>query len=367
VMLDAGMVGVAHRLGARPPRTGDLEERQLINIAEEMAVAAGMPPPAVMILDSPCVNVAAFGPSSSDATILVTRGLLDRCDRDETQGAIAHTIAMIGNGDQRLALLLVSVFATLGLVRHILKAPLSKDARRQLRDLLAFAIRSRGAPDRLAEAALLETMLAEDEGSDLDDSTKGGKILLVLLMPFQLAHAFFNLVQFLASFLFLSPTLALLLRRRRYLADATAVQLTRHPEGLQRALHQTNLAPTLAIPGAGQTALMFLVEPNDAHRSSAAPFGLMFSVHPTVGRRYERLGYLGARLASAATSRADTLSGLPLTKRIMIGVLAALLVPLFGLVIYLMLFLIVGGTMISLMVGMLWTMILVLPLDMLLR
>src|SRR5437588_502785 len=71
-------------LGASEPRAGDLEERQLQNIIEEMAIAAGLRPPRVVLLDGDGANAALVGASDADATIVVSRGLLDTFTREET-------------------------------------------------------------------------------------------------------------------------------------------------------------------------------------------------------------------------------------------------------------------------------------------
>src|SRR5690348_7462686 len=94
----SGMEDLALALKARAPR-GDHEERQLGNLVEEMALAAGLPAPRLLVVDTTVANAAAIGKSHRDATILVTRGLLDRFDRAETEGIVAHLMGSIGNGD----------------------------------------------------------------------------------------------------------------------------------------------------------------------------------------------------------------------------------------------------------------------------
>src|SRR5688572_28439028 len=84
-----GVGGVLSRLGARPPQRDVIEELQIINIAEEMAIAAGVRPPRVMLIDSTAANIAAVGLTIDDATILVSRGLL-ALDRDARQAILAH-------------------------------------------------------------------------------------------------------------------------------------------------------------------------------------------------------------------------------------------------------------------------------------
>ena len=106
----AGTEALVRALGGRPPRVGDHEEQQLGNVVEEMAIAAGVRPPRVMLLDGPVVNAAAIGSSHDDAVVLVSRRLLDELDRDETQAVVAHLIGAVGNGDLRVALSMLSLF-----------------------------------------------------------------------------------------------------------------------------------------------------------------------------------------------------------------------------------------------------------------
>ena len=109
-----GAGGVLLSLGAREPLMTDLEERQLVNVVEEMAIAAGIQPPKVMLIDSEVANAAAVGSSPEDATIVVSRSLLDDLDRDETQGVLAHLVASVGNGDLRGAMSIIAIFQTFG-------------------------------------------------------------------------------------------------------------------------------------------------------------------------------------------------------------------------------------------------------------
>ena len=98
-------VAIGHALeqtGSRAPNERDLEERQLRNVVEEMAIAAGLQPPRLRVIDSEVVNAGAVGVGVDDATVLVTRGLLDKLDRDETQAVVGHVVGSIGNGDLKI-------------------------------------------------------------------------------------------------------------------------------------------------------------------------------------------------------------------------------------------------------------------------
>ncbi len=88
-----------------------------------MAVAAGVKSPRVLIIESDAVNAAAMGTDIDDATVLVTRGLLDKLDRDETQAVIGHVIGSVGNGDLRIASIIFSIYQTWGALTILMHAP----------------------------------------------------------------------------------------------------------------------------------------------------------------------------------------------------------------------------------------------------
>ncbi|HUG13668.1 MAG TPA: M48 family metalloprotease [Thermomicrobiales bacterium] len=165
----AGVGGVLLSLGARDPNMLDLEERQLVNVVEEMAIAAGLPAPRVMLLDAPVANAAVVGSSPRDAVIVVCRPLLDDLNRDETQGVLGHLIAAIGNGDLRVALSVVALFQTFGFAGALLRAPVSREARQTLWRMLRYVF-SRHPPAKRAEEAQrisgLLTGAVWDLGSD---------------------------------------------------------------------------------------------------------------------------------------------------------------------------------------------------------
>ncbi|MBC8039521.1 MAG: M48 family metalloprotease, partial [Opitutaceae bacterium] len=110
--LRAGGRAVAQMVGAREiaPNTTQPRERQLLNIVEEMSIASGMPMPAVFVLDDEKgINAFAAGLTTSDAVVAVTRGTLEKLNRDELQGVIAHEFSHILNGDMRLNVHLTAV------------------------------------------------------------------------------------------------------------------------------------------------------------------------------------------------------------------------------------------------------------------
>jgi Zn-dependent protease with chaperone function len=101
--LSGGGAQIARSLGGQliALSTRDLQQRRLLNVVEEMAIAAGMPIPQVYLLDDDSINAFAAGSTPGSAVIGITRGALQRLNRDELQGVIAHEFSHIANGDMR--------------------------------------------------------------------------------------------------------------------------------------------------------------------------------------------------------------------------------------------------------------------------
>jgi len=221
------------------------DEPVLHNVAEEMAIAAGITRPGLYVIETEALNAFATGMSPARSAIGVTRGLLDTLSREELQGVIGHEMGHIVNWDIRYA---TAVGVIVGLI-----ALVSDGALRSL----YFSGRSR-------------------------NSGKGGSgaafVMLALVAFAALAPVFAFLVQMAVS------------RQREFLADATSVRLTRHPEGLISALEKlaTSAEP---FKGANRaTQHMFIVNPfrNFKEKSSR-----LYATHPPMNLRINRLRNLG--------------------------------------------------------------------------
>jgi len=105
----AGVGGALLALKAREPNPADVHELRLADVVQEMAIAAGVPAPCILVIDAPAANAAVIGTSPEDARIVVTRGLVECLNRDELEGALAHLVASIGNGDLKIAFRVTSV------------------------------------------------------------------------------------------------------------------------------------------------------------------------------------------------------------------------------------------------------------------
>jgi Zn-dependent protease with chaperone function len=200
VELARGGSVVATALGGREidPHTTDLDERKLLNVVEEMTIAAGIPMPELYLLErEDGINAFAAGNSTSDAAVGVTRGCLRLLSRDELQGVIAHEFSHILNGDMRLNLRLIGILngiLCLAIIGHFL-----------LRMSFYGAGRSRSS--------------GRKEGAN-----PLPLIGLALLILGSIGVFFGRLIKSAVS------------RQREFLADAAAVQFTRNPDGLVGAL-----------------------------------------------------------------------------------------------------------------------------------
>lgn len=285
ILLSGGVGGVLLSLGARDPRPTELEEQQLVNVAAEMAVAAGVPPPRVMLLDLAVANAAVVGSSPRDATILITRGLLDGLNRDQTQGVIGHLVGSIGNGDLRIALTIVSVFQAFGLVLAVVDAPYSGPARSALwgfvRSLFTRGSREAEAAEAEAVSRLLAHGMGDARMAEVDrimnspDDVSRNKIVRgffyarrIIFIPFVLAGLFAKIMMTLFGGMMMGPAIAFAWRTRRFLADATAVQMTRNPDGLAQGL-EALIEHGGPIPGSQWATHLFIVPPQ-SHMSEAA-------------------------------------------------------------------------------------------------
>jgi len=278
----SGVGGALMALKAREPNPSDLGELRLADVVQEMAIAAGLPAPRIMLIDSPASNAAAIGTSPDDARIVVSRGLIEQLSRDELEGVLAHLVASIGNGDLRIAFRVTSVFETCGLLVALINAPFGPHARRTLWRVVRYGFSpKKDEAAGAAEADALASLLTRGGEMDFDDidtffnsgSSKRSVLRSIrnfLLFPIFLTNATIKISLWFFSFSMLGPSIALLWRKRVYLADACAVQLTRNPDGLAEALRKLN-SSYARIPGGEWASHLFLVNPRGSDRLSGTP------------------------------------------------------------------------------------------------
>jgi Zn-dependent protease with chaperone function len=270
-----GVGGSLLALRAREADKNDLKELQLADAAEEMAIAAGLPAPKLLLIESGGSNAAAIGTSPEDAHLVISRSLVDDLSREQMQGVLAHLISSIGDGDLRIAFTIVSVFETCGLLLTLINAPFGREARSTIWHLLRYLFHPPAEEAaRARDAEVIASLLTRNLGMQDDDidrvfsDNRAGlirKLLRFVLFPIFLTNAAVKLTLSVFLDAVLGPSLALLWRARRYLADASAVHLTRDPNGLAEAL--TTLSDSAqAMPGAAWSSHLFIVKPEGSGR-----------------------------------------------------------------------------------------------------
>lgn len=243
--LRGGGSTVARALGGMliNPSTKDPHERQLLNIVEEMAIASGVPVPPVYIMhNEKGINAFAAGYAPGDAVIGVTHGCIHGLKRDELQGVIAHEFSHILNGDMKLNIRMIGFLngiLLLTIIGHI---------------LLRYAPHS-----------------ARD---------KNGVPILVVMLVVAISMLIIGSIGALAA----KIIQASVSRQREFLADASAVQFTRNPEGIANALRRLGSKPRatkVKHPRAQESAHMFFGE--------ALKLGASLATHPPLKERIKRI------------------------------------------------------------------------------
>jgi len=229
---------VAESVGAWQvdPNTREPRERQLLNIVEEMALAANLPVPPVYIIPARQINAFAAGITPENAAIAVTEGTLHRLNRDELQGVIAHEFGHIYNGDMKISMRLAAMVMGFFFIMYF-----------GLRILQFSGLRRRSSNER-----------------------SGGNPIAIAALIFVVA----------GIFTWFAGTLlkCIVSREREYLADACSVQFTRNPEGLLSALKKISNETYDDMPKEGSAfSHMYL----DEHSGWSS----LFATHPPLSKR----------------------------------------------------------------------------------
>jgi hypothetical protein len=250
----------------------------------------------------------------------------------------------------------MGVAGAFNIAADLLQGPPAVEARDRLKALIP-ALRGGTLVDATGEpvpqaARAIELLLGPPP--TVPDQYEGrSKLQTALVFPFLFASAMFNLVGFLANLLFLSPSLAMLTRRRVYLADATAVQLTRDPDSLAQGLNLTVNHTAAKDWPLARFRSVFVVAPDRS--DSGIPIGQAFGTH------HDRVVRMGA-MAASPNAPASPLSGVSGPRRLLVALLLTLLAGLIVILVPLMLYLMLAVTLLALVVGMLVVMIVLAPL-----
>jgi Zn-dependent protease with chaperone function len=264
-----GVGGTLASMNAREPNPSDLKELQLVDAAQEMAIAAGLPAPKIMLVDSIGANAAAVGTSAHDARIVISRRLLDDLDRDQLQAILGHLVGSIGNGDLGIAFTVTSVFETCGLLVNLINAPFGKESRSRLWRVARYMLGGGTPEKRAADAAAIAESLATSLDGDTPEMDKyfnqGNPGLIkkayrFIMFPLMFTNMVIEITLWFFLNLLLGPCMAMLWRTRRYLADASSVELTRNPDALARAL-QCLSEDNTALDSGSWASHLFVVNP----------------------------------------------------------------------------------------------------------
>lgn len=228
---DKVALAVSHAKPATRERYFDL-----YTVTENLSIAAGLPMPKLYVIDDPAPNAFATGRNEKHAAVAVTTGLLERLDRTELEGVIAHELAHIGNDDILLSTVIVVLAGTIALISD-------------------FFVRMslHGGGDR--------------------DSKAGGAIMLVGFIIAILAPVAAMIIRLAIS------------RKREFLADASGALLTRYPEGLASALEKISAYGAPLKHAHNATAHLFISNPFGGDKAKAGFLTKLFMTHPPAGER----------------------------------------------------------------------------------
>lgn len=290
LVLRGGGEAVAKSLGGEKVdrSTRNLKRKQLLNIVEEMAIASGVPVPEVYILPrEDSINAFAAGWGIDDAVIAVSAGALEGLSRDELQGVVAHEYSHILNGDCRLNIRLMGVL--FGIMM------LSVFGR-----LLGMLLRGRGSRSR--RGGVYVGLGGARRSRRGGGGGGGGALILAVIIVVVLV----TIIGYIGSF-FARLIQSAISRQREYLADASAVQFTRNPDGIAGALKRVAGSPyhgVLEHPNAEEAAHMFFAD------GMARSFTSLFRTHPPLEKRIRKIqpdwdGKLDMPVAETVQPEAD--------------------------------------------------------------
>lgn len=215
--------------------------KQLYNVLEEMSIASGLPMPELYVIEDSAPNAFATGRNPQQAAVAVTTGLLDKLNRDELTGVIAHEMSHIKNFDIRYMMLMGVLVGLVALLSD-------------------FALHS---------------LFYRGHGRRSRNGGSGAWPLLILALALAiLAPVVSKLIQLAVS------------RRREYLADASATQFTRYPEGLASALLKISGDQEVLEVANRATQHLYIVNPIKSFEKRAKT---LFSTHPPIAERVRRL------------------------------------------------------------------------------
>lgn len=226
--------------GAKPANRK--QHFDFFTVAENLAIAAGIPKPQLYVIDDTAMNAFATGRDPSHAVVCATTGILEKLERRELEGVIAHELSHIKNFDTRLMAVVAILVGTVVFL-----------------------------------ADMFMRNLWWGRGRDRDEDRGTGQIMLVVGIALAI------ITPLLATVIQLAVS-----RRREFLADASAADLTRYPEGLARALEKLSGDKEVLEAATNATAHLYITNPFKG-KQFAAWFSGLFDTHPPIGERIQLL------------------------------------------------------------------------------
>ncbi|MEK7087394.1 MAG: zinc metalloprotease HtpX [Patescibacteria group bacterium] len=220
---------------------------ELYRVLENLTIAAGLPMPGFYIIEDPAPNAFATGRNPKNAVVAVTTGLMEKLDRSELEGVLAHELSHIGNRDMLVSTVAVVLVGFIAILSDMF-----------MRSLWFGGMRSR----------------------DNNDSRAGGILIIIGIALSILAPIIASLIHLAIS------------RRREFLADTSGALLTRYPEGLANALEKISAHSRPMKTASNATAHLFLENPfgADSKKDKKTPWLVkIFSTHPPVEERIKIL------------------------------------------------------------------------------
>lgn len=226
--------------GAKPANRK--QHFDFFTVAENLAIAAGIPKPQLYVIDDTAMNAFATGRDPSHAVVCATTGILEKLERRELEGVIAHELSHIKNFDTRLMAVVAILVGTVVFL-----------------------------------ADMFMRNLWWGRGRDRDEDRGTGQIMLVVGIALAI------ITPLLATVIQLAVS-----RRREFLADASAADLTRYPEGLARALEKLSSDKEVLEAATNATAHLYITNPFKG-KQFAAWFSGLFDTHPPIQERIHLL------------------------------------------------------------------------------
>lgn len=222
------------------------ENKRVYNLVENLCISQGMKMPKVNIIDDDSLNAFASGINEKTYTVTLSRGIIEKLDDDELEGVIAHELSHIRNHDVRLLIISIVFVGIFALV---------------------------------AELALRTIYYSGRVRSSSNNKNNGGVLIIILLTAIiaAIGYLFSMLMRFAIS------------RKREYLADAGAAEMTKNPQALASALRKISADPDIEAVTRDDMAQLFIEHPGKQAKSALSGFSGLFATHPPIKKRIEVL------------------------------------------------------------------------------